>query len=142
MPSLLTRIAALTDRSGGQGACWRFQGFIDKDGYGRIYLDRETGSTGAHRAAYVAHVGNIPPGMQVDHRCFNTACVNPAHLRLLTREANEVRQRKSFRTHCLNGHEYTAANTRRPPNGTGRVCRACDRDAARRYRVKKSGARA
>jgi hypothetical protein len=30
----------------------------------------------------------IPPGMQVDHKCFTKACVNPDHLRIVTNKQN------------------------------------------------------
>lgn len=43
---------------------------------------------GAHRYAYQERHGVIPDGMQVDHRCHNTLCVNPSHLRLVTNKQN------------------------------------------------------
>lgn len=36
-------------------------------------------------------------------------------------------------THCGNGHEYTPENTYRSPGQTWRACRACKREAAKRY---------
>ena len=42
----------------------------------------------AHRWSYENAHGPIPPGMQVDHSCRVTLCVNPAHLRLATNKQN------------------------------------------------------
>ncbi len=39
------------------------------------------------------------------------------------------------KTHCSNGHEFTAANTGRKTNGSRR-CRACDRERAQADRLK------
>lgn len=37
------------------------------------------------------------------------------------------------KTHCPYGHPYDEENTYRPPSG-GRFCRACGREAQRRWR--------
>lgn len=42
----------------------------------------------SHWFAYQLMHGPIPDGYQVDHRCHNTLCVNPAHLRLATNKEN------------------------------------------------------
>lgn len=46
----------------------------------------------AHRYAYELLVGAIPDGMQIDHICHNRACVNPGHLRPVTRKQNMENQ--------------------------------------------------
>jgi hypothetical protein len=43
---------------------------------------------GQHRAYYKRHVGDIPPGMQLDHLCRVRACVNPEHLEPVTLAIN------------------------------------------------------
>ena len=50
----------------------------------------------AHRAAYVAHYGPIPDGMTVDHTRFERRCVNPAHLRLVTRPENAAQHGRNW----------------------------------------------
>jgi hypothetical protein len=41
-----------------------------------------------HRLAWERAYGPIPPGMQVDHLCFNRRCVRVDHLRLTTPKQN------------------------------------------------------
>ena len=116
-------------------ACQNWTGSLTPDGYGRI------GKGLAHRIAYAASNGPIPQGMTVDHLCFNPACVNPEHLRLLTNQENARNQRSASKTHCSSGHELTPENTysRRPkPHGGRRDCRACGRDRAARYRARRA----
>lgn len=65
----------------GEGGCWNFTGKLYK-GYGRMVVNGK--SWYAHRLAYTAFRGPIPPLMAVGQRCGNHRCVNPAHLILLT----------------------------------------------------------
>jgi hypothetical protein len=47
----------------------------------------------AHRAAFTtANQRQIAPGMVIDHTCFNRLCMNPMHLRELTRRENSMRK--------------------------------------------------
>lgn len=67
------------------GNCWVWLGALSPEGYGRV------GTKYAHRIVYEQHVGPIPPGLQLDHLCRNTRCVNPAHLEPVTRAENLAR---------------------------------------------------
>lgn len=66
--------------------CWEWIGGRDLDGYGSIAIGGV--HRGAHRFSYELANGPIPEGLEVDHRCHNRACVNPAHLRLATHKQN------------------------------------------------------
>lgn len=62
--------------------CWIWIGPVHSQGYGTH------GKHLAHRKAYEELVGPIPPGMDLDHRCFERLCVNPKHLRVASRKQN------------------------------------------------------
>lgn len=64
--------------------CWGWLGSTDSCGYATLGKSR----TRAHRLSYEIHVGDIPPGMRVCHRCDNPPCCNPAHLFLGTAAEN------------------------------------------------------
>lgn len=114
------------------GRCWTWTANVTGDGYGLFYLGRIDGADHnirPHRFAYQILVGTIPEGLELDHLCKNTVCVNPSHLEPVTGAENK-RRGDSFsgingrKTHCLRGHELTEANVRINTNGR-RVCRAC-----------------
>ena len=69
--------------------CWNWTGYVGPKGYGEISLGGRHGlMRRTHRVAYELANGPIPEGLEVDHSCRNRACVNPAHLRLVTRKQN------------------------------------------------------
>jgi hypothetical protein len=67
------------------GDCWLWTGASNR-GYGAFRLDGAARL--AHRVAYVWANGPVPTAAEVDHTCFNKACVNPEHLRLLSHSQN------------------------------------------------------
>lgn len=71
------------------GPCWLWTAGLMKGAYGSFVVDTATHTTdGAHRVSYQLTRGEIPDGMQIDHLCRVVACVNPAHLEVVTQEEN------------------------------------------------------
>lgn len=105
--------------------CWLWVGPVWK-GYGKF------AGTTAHRVVYLRSGGTIPEGLELDHVCRKPLCVNPKHLEPVTREEN-ARRRGAAIVACINGHDYTPANTYIRPDGN-RDCRACIRDRVAAYK--------
>ncbi|WP_422744277.1 HNH endonuclease signature motif containing protein [Micromonospora sp. WMMD754] len=116
--------------------CWNFTGAHSAT-YGQIWWNRRQWL--AHRVSYAIHVGPIPEGKQIDHKCRNRSCVNPDHLEPVTAWENANRAgmpagtRQRSKTHCPEGHPYDEANTYVVPKSGHRQCRTCNkrRSAAR-----------
>lgn len=100
-------------------ACWEWQPKLDKGGYGRFSTENEHY---AHRTAYRLFVGSIPEDKEIDHRCRRRHCVNPLHLEVVPHRINQERMAEA-RQECINGHQFTDANTLKTKSG--RVCKAC-----------------
>ena len=107
--------------------CWLWKR-SGSDRYGRMSIGDHFVS--AHRWAYEAFVGPIPEGMQLDHLCRQSRCVNPNHLEPVTPRENLLRGDgrpgiNARKTHCKQGHAFDEFNTYWLPNGKGRACKAC-----------------
>ena len=77
--------------------CWVWIAARNPKGYGRFHtgLWRPTGTpilVMAHRWSYEHFIGPIPKGLQIDHVCGNTSCVNPLHLEPVTDKENKRRR--------------------------------------------------
>ncbi len=128
--------------------CWIWQGAKSKMQYknsvvyyGKIMFKSKTRQ--AHRLFYISFKGEIPKGLELDHLCRNTLCVNPEHLQAVTHSENmkrgkahlEIVQRASLITHCPQKHEYTKENTYIFKNQ--RRCKECNRQRAKLYQQNK-----
>ena len=74
----------------------------DGDRYGSMtYRNRRIKS---HRAAYELAHGPIPPRHDIDHMCFEKLCVNPDHLRAVTRKQNTENRSTKSNKNSMTGH--------------------------------------
>ena len=117
------------------GSCIPWPGAISKDGYGqhRLVWSRFTGSPAPGRK----------DGLTLDHLCRNRACVNPAHLEVVSHRENVLRGNTvpamhAAKTHCVNGHEFTPENLY-GNDPTRRRCRICNNEQARRFKERRRG---
>lgn len=58
--------------------CWLWQGWVDKDGYGKTSWEGK--NVRIHVAAFEAVNGPVPEGLNVCHTCDHPACYRPDHL--------------------------------------------------------------
>jgi HNH endonuclease len=68
--------------------CWLWQGKI-LDGYGKFELRNRL--NGAHIVVYRFYKGDYAEGLELDHLCRITRCVNPEHLEPVTHKINVYR---------------------------------------------------
>ena len=106
--------------------CWLWIGTI-RAGYGLFWVGKKHVS--AHRWNYENTYGPIPHGLDLDHLCRVTCCVNPQHLRIVTHQENmlcginppaEYAKRKA----CKYGHPFNSLDTWINQSGA-RICRIC-----------------
>ncbi len=79
------------------GPCWIWLAGTIPSGYGSFGRGGGGNSGVAHRFAYELLVGPIPEGLDLDHLCYVTLCVNPTHLDPVTRSENVRRQWEHWR---------------------------------------------
>lgn len=134
------------------GECWLWTAYTNpRNGYGQFRVGGEVRdkwkAVQAHVFSWEIANGPVPDGLKVLHSCDTPACVRPLHLFLGTQSdnmrdcvakgrmfnpmLNGIKNYNALKTHCKNGHEFTAENTilyRRE-----RRCRICKSEAARNF---------
>src|SRR5882672_4766312 len=96
----------------GPNGCWEWTACIHHSGYGHFYWEGRVWST--HRLSYTWTKGEIPAGFEIHHECNNKLCVNPDHLRCLTKGEHTVIGASQStinrkKTHCPKGHLYSGS---------------------------------
>lgn len=79
------------------GRCWLWTASKNRRGYGKFVVRKK--SCPAHRYSWILHIGNIPLGLCVLHRCDNPSCVNPDHLFIGT-DVDNIADRDSKGRQC------------------------------------------
>lgn len=95
------------DRDLPTNECWNWKGCKDKNGYGRLTVNRK--DRRAHRISWSLINGEIPKGMFICHRCDNPSCVNPDHLFIGTGKDNSDDMISKGRNSVLKGKMNPAA---------------------------------
>jgi len=122
--------------------CWLWVGSLTPQGYGVL---SHGGRKWAHRVSVLLSGRDIPADMVVDHICRVRNCVNPDHLRVVTKRINGIENSTSpaalnaMKSHCAKGHEFTPDNIRmrKKRGGLERVCVACHREDVKASRRRK-----
>src|SRR4249920_2891056 len=113
--------------------CWLWNMAVSTGGYGRV--PRKMSDRLAHRIAYKALKDFIPADKEIDHICCVRSCVNPDHMRVVTRRFNVLRGNAASaicarRDCCAKGHPYAVDNLYVDKHGT-RLCVTCRREYSR-----------
>lgn len=129
------------DRRGPE-ECWPWTGGCIKAGYGRICESGRDEYT--HRYSWRLHFGEIPPGLEVCHKCDNPPCCNPAHLFVGTHRDNMHDALRKGRVKplmprsdvCYFGHPRTPSAF----NPNIRLCRTCSNGHTKRWKAARRAA--
>lgn len=134
--SLVDRLERLSMPEPNSG-CWLWIGHTVK-GYGRIRVARGDWRQlrPAHRVSYEIYRGLIPVGLEPDHLCRVTCCINPWHLEAVTQAENNRRSTSPSAINrrmmvCSLGHPLVR-------QGQQRRCLTC---ANGRRRIRRAAAR-
>lgn len=84
--------------------CWLWTAYSPNGRYGAMNWGGRRKL--AHVIAYEIYRGPVAEGVELDHLCKNTFCVNPEHLEPVTHLENVRRNKFATATYCKYGHAY------------------------------------
>ncbi|MDN6530048.1 MAG: HNH endonuclease [Brevibacterium sp.] len=93
--------AAIKARTVQQGDCTVYPTSHDHKGYAYIKIAGVLRKV--HRYVWERDRGAIPDRMQIDHTCWNKACYNLDHLRLVTNQQNQMSANGARRNNLSTG---------------------------------------
>ena len=99
--------------------CKEFQGYKDRDGYGRVYNPRTKRQYPAHRKVFEDAYGVLPSTVVVRHSCDNAGCIELDHL-IDGTQADNIAD-KVLRGRCAAGHDNGMATV---SNADVELCRS------------------
>jgi hypothetical protein len=108
------------------GDCWLWTGAKTPFGHG-VMAKPGGGAVRTHRVSWEMHRGTIPEGLCVLHRCDVPACVNPDHLFLGDRDANNKDMQAKGRCDRV-----------KRPRGENHGCAKLTEDAVRQIRERRN----
>ena len=127
-PSLQNYMLCSRIEIGEDDQCWKWLGWYG-NGYGKldVVIDGSRRHRYAHRLLWELLRGSIPAGLEIDHNCQNTWCINPRHHNVVTHMDNMLNQRLS--PYCKTGHEYEKVGyyTRYRRGAVERRCKECEK---------------
>ena len=86
-------------------SCWLWKGYCNKGGYGSFSVKGSMGL--AHRYSFEVFVEPVPENMYLDHKYSSFGCprhcVNPEHLRLVTKQQNSENHKGTARGKSKSG---------------------------------------
>lgn len=136
----LTRLMAKVSKDPATN-CWNFLSSIHpKGGQGRFFFEGRCRD--AYVVAYKLLKGPVPPDTELHHECENRQCVNPAHLKPMSRRDHVTKYTPSHLTYknaqktaCPYGHPLTPDNLVK--GRSARVCLTCARRRSRECNQRK-----
>jgi hypothetical protein len=119
-----------------ENGCWIWQKALSNRGYAVAHVPGTKRVTSGYRVAYELFVGPIPEGLELHHECRDGRCVNPQHVRPVTRGENMLIGLDDRGYHPAS--HLCAVCHRKKVSAPGGQCQACGvaaRLPARRQRI-------